>query len=311
MRLARLALLCGLLVGPSSNSFGQSLAERLGYPRDAKLLIVNEDDLGMTHSVDVASLEALDTGAIRSASIMVPCPWLSEVVAYARAHPDADLGLHLTLTNEWTAYRWRPLLSRQQAPSLFNSDGNMYQTEQDAAAHITPPDAEAEVRAQIARARAVGIRPTHLDTHMGVMFGNPALFEVLLKVARENGLPARLAKDFLQHSPALAALIQPSDVVIDRRVTIDPSVPAAQWTDFYANAIRNLKPGVTEMIVHLAHDDTEMRSATDGLANWGAAWRQRDFDFFTGATFKQLLEENGVTVITWREVGKLVVKSGR
>lgn len=308
MRLSRLALAFALFASPSPVAFGQtskSLAERLGYPRDAKLLIVNGDDLGMTHSIDAASIKALETGAIRSASIMVPCPWLSEVAAYARAHPDADLGLHLTLTSEWTAYRWRPLLSRAQAPSLFTGDGNMYQTEGDAAAHIDPREAEAEVRAQIERARAVGIRPTHLDTHMGVMFGNRALFEVLLRVARENGLPARVARDFLQHSPSLAELIQPSDVVIDRRVSIEASLPAARWTEFYTDAIKNLKPGVTEMIVHLAYDDTEMRAATDGIANWGAAWRQRDFDFFASAAFKRLVKENGVTIVTWREIGKL------
>ena len=304
-----------LIAALSSNALAQSsgadktLAERLGYPRDAKLLIVNDDDLGMTHSVNAAAITALNAGAIRSGSIMIPCPWVSEIATYARAHPDGDLGLHLTLTSEWPPYRWGPLLSRDRAPSLTDRNGYLYQSAEEAIAHVDPRDAELEVRAQIERARTLGIHPTHLDTHMGVMFGSPALFEVLLTVARENALPARVAKDFLVSRPALAALILPSDVVIDRRVSIEAGLAPARWLEFYTKAIRALRPGVTEMIVHLAHDDEEMRAATVGHPDWGAAWRQRDFDFFMSPTFKRLVRENGVTLVTWREIGKLVVNA--
>ncbi|HUP50477.1 MAG TPA: ChbG/HpnK family deacetylase, partial [Thermoanaerobaculia bacterium] len=118
-----------------------TLQERLGHPRDAKLLIVHADDLGMAHSVNAASFRALETGLVNSASIMVPCPWLPEVAAYARRNPGADLGIHLTLTSEWTSFRWGPLLGANRVPSLLDGSGYLYLTESEAAAKIDPAEA--------------------------------------------------------------------------------------------------------------------------------------------------------------------------
>jgi hypothetical protein len=142
----------------------QSVAERLGYPRDAKLLIVHADDLGMAHSVNAATIKAFETGLVNSGSIMVPCPWLSEIATYARANPQADLGLHLTLTSEWTSFRWGPVSSRDRVSSLLDKDGYFHLTESDAAAKADPKQVEMEITAQIEKARALGIQPTHLDS---------------------------------------------------------------------------------------------------------------------------------------------------
>ena len=262
-----------------------------------KFLIVHADDLGMAHSVNAASIAALETGLVTSASIMVPCPWFPEIAAYAREHPAADLGLHLTLTSEWHSFRWRPLLGLS---SLVDSSGYLYATESDAAAHIDPRQAEAEIRTQIARARAAGIRPTHLDSHMGTLYQNKALFEVLLRVAREEKIPARISRAHAA-APFRAALLRRDDIVIDRIISIGADVPPERWTEWYTDAIRKIEPGVTEIIVHLAHDDAEMRAITAGHPHWGAAWRQRDFDFFTSDEFRRLLRENDIHLITWRE----------
>src|SRR5215831_14435775 len=117
MRLSVLPVL--LLLSSLASAQSKTVAERLGYPHDSKLLIIHADDLAVAHSEDTASFDALDRHAATSASIMVPCPWLTEVAAYAQAHPDADLGLHLTLTAEWTTYRWGPVESKDKVPSLL------------------------------------------------------------------------------------------------------------------------------------------------------------------------------------------------
>src|SRR3954469_10710580 len=123
-----------VLVASTLQSQTRTVAERLGYPANSKLLIIHADDLGAAHSADAASFDALDKGAITSASIMMPTPWVTEVAAYARSHPNADLGLHLTLTSEWHTYRWAGVASTDKVPSLLDSAG-------------TFPDDEARVAA--------------------------------------------------------------------------------------------------------------------------------------------------------------------
>jgi predicted glycoside hydrolase/deacetylase ChbG (UPF0249 family) len=284
----------------------KTIAERLGYPRDAKLLIVHGDDLGMAHSVNAATIKAFETGLVNSGSIMVPCPWLSEIAAFARANPQADLGLHLTLTSEWTSFRWGPVSSRDRVSSLLDKDGYFRLTESEAAAQADPKQVEMEITAQIERARALGIQPTHLDSHMGTLYQNKALFEVFLRVARSQKLPVRVAKAWFTRADFLASTLTPEDVYIDRVLDINPSVAPQDWAGFYSDALRKLEPGVTEVVIHLAYDDAEMRAATFNHPNWGAAWRQRDFEFFTSDAFRKVLQENQIKLITWREIGKLI-----
>lgn len=284
----------------------KTIAERLGYPRDAKLLIVHADDLGMTHSVNVATIKAFETGLVNSGSIMIPCPWLPEIAVYARANPQADLGLHLTLTSEWTSFRWGPVSSRDRVASLLAKDGYFYLTESEAAAAADPKQVELEITAQIERARALGIQPTHLDSHMGTLYQSKALFEVFLRVARANKLPVRVAKAWAGRADYLSLALQPDDVYIDRVLDINPQVAPQDWSRFYTDALKKLEPGVTEVIIHLAHDDAEMQGVTVNHPDWGAAWRQRDFEYFTSDAFRKVLQENQIKLITWRELGKLI-----
>ena len=297
-----------LLLTSAAHAQDRTLAERLGYPRDAKLIIVHADDLGMAHSVDLATIKAFQSGLVNSGSIMVPCPWLPEIAAYARDNPQADLGLHLTLTSEWTQLRWGPVSGKDRVASLVDPNGYFRLTETEAAKYADPKEVEMEIRAQIERARSLGIVPTHLDSHMGTLYQNKALFDVFMRVAREQKLPVRVAKSWFTRADFLAESLSGNDVFIDRVLDINPSVAPQDWAKFYSDALRQLEPGVTEIVIHLAYDDAEMRGATSDHPNWGAAWRQRDFDFFTSDAFRKVLADNNIKLITWREIGKLIAK---
>ncbi len=286
-----------------------SLAERLEYPSDARLLLVHMDDIGVTHSVNQASIDAFETGRVPSGSIMVPCPWFPEIAAYARDHPDFDLGLHLTLTSEWKHYRWGPVLPAGQVPTLLDSLGFLYASEAEAARQMDPREAEAEIRAQVERALAFGVQPTHLDSHMGTLFQTPELFEAYLRVGRHYQIPVFVPGGaLLQQAPQLMALLTPEDIVIDHFAMVAPQVPAEEWDAFYTNLLENLQPGVTEIIIHAALDDAEMRAVTIDHPDYGTAWRQRDLDFFVSDAFEQLLEQHEIHLITWREIGQLLRK---
>src|SRR4051794_14717489 len=190
MRLIASAIAIMLLVSQNTaQAQGKNTAERLGYPRDSKLLIIHADDLAVAHSEDAASFDALDKRAATSASIMVPCPWLTEVAEYAKAHPDADLGLHLTLTSEWATYRWGSAAPRDQVPTLHDADGTLPKDTRTVATRAKLDEVEKELRAQIDRAYAIGIKPTHVDSHMGALFNTPELMATYVKVARSYKLP--------------------------------------------------------------------------------------------------------------------------
>ncbi len=298
-----IALLFVVAIGLEAQT--KTVAERLGYPGDAKLLIVHADDLAVAHSVNAASFDALDKGAVTSASIMVPCPWLTEVGTYARNHPDADLGLHLTLTSEWKIYRWGPVESKDKVPSLLDPAGYLWSEVAPATRNIKPEEAEREIRSQIEHAIAAGIHPTHLDTHMGTLIATPELFAVFAKIAHEYNLPFLAPRQLAERGPLHSALSE-KDFLLDSVVMANPSVRAEAWKDFYSDAIKNLKPGLTEMIVHLGHDDAELQAVMVDHPDYGSAWRQRDYDFVTSAEFRNVLRENSVILVKWKDLQKLL-----
>lgn len=305
MRLPAVVVLLALLVTASLRAQTKTVAERLGYPADAKLLIVHADDLAVAHSVDAASFDALNKNAVTSASIMVPCPWLNEVAAYAKDHPAADLGLHLTLTSEWKIFRWGPVEAKNKVTSLLDSSGYLWPETAQAASNLKPEEAEREIRAQIERAITLGIQPTHLDSHMGVLFSKPELFAVYVKLAHEYKLPFLAVR--IPNAPAqLLSILSEKDFILDSVVMANPTVHSNEWRDFYVNAVKNLKPGLTEMIVHLGHDDAELQSVALDHPDYGSAWRQRDYDFVTSPEFKKALEENHIVLVKWKDLKKLV-----
>lgn len=297
-----------LVVGSVLSAFlasAQNLADQLGFPAGTKLIIVHADDLGETHAVDAAAMKALEAGTINSASLMVPCPWFPEMADYAKSHPEADLGLHLTLTSERVYYRWGPAASIDKVPSLVDQNGYFHH-DWEAHEQINAKEVATELRAQVERALAMGVHPTHLDSHQyRLIVGGKELFDAMLRVAHDYNLPIFVTRDWFAEHPYLQSSLGPADIVLDHTVTIEPEVPPEKWAEFYVNALKNLKPGVTEFVIHPGFDDEELRAATRERATWGAAWRQRDYDFFTSQQFRDMLAQQNIKTITWRELARL------
>ena len=296
-----------LLVTPAGVQAQQTLAEKLGYPPDAKLLIVHADDIGVARSVNVAVERAFASGAITSGSVMVPCPWFPDFAAYYREHPGLDVGIHITLTAEWEYYKWGGISPADSITSLLDGYGHFYPTVEAAAAHAVPAEVEREVRAQIQRAMALGIKPTHLDTHMGTMFATPAIVAIYLKLGREYHLPLLIPRYWLDSVPeGRRGAIAADYVLLDGLYMMEHPDSTKSWAQQYEEMIAAMKPGLNQLIVHLAVDDDEMRAVTVNHPDYGAAWRQRDLDFVTSQEFKDMLHAHGITLVSWDQIRKVM-----
>jgi hypothetical protein len=168
----------------------------LGYPADAKLLIIHADDLGMCHSVNAAIFKALDEQTISSASAMVPCPGFGEAAEYAKRNPGRDLGIHLTLTSEWEKYRWGPVLGSQSCASLIDESGYFFGSTKNGKREIG--EVRKELSAQVEQAVRAGLAPSHLDSHMLFPLENRDLAKAYIELGRHYEVP------FLMRPPELA-----------------------------------------------------------------------------------------------------------
>jgi len=286
---------------------GPTVAERLGYPSGSRLVIINADDVGFCRSATAAAIAAYDRHAITSSSVMVPCPGFAEFAGWARGRSDLDIGIHLTFVSERPALRWGPVLPASEVPSLVDA-GGYFPIQWTPARHPRPSEVEAEIRAQVARARAHGIVPTHLDSHQHFLqFQGPELFATLVRVAREQHLPFRVAPSWYRLHPYLRRSRFQDTVVLNRRIEIRPGLARDDaWTEWYVGQIRALPPGLAEILVHPGYDDEELRRITQDNPAWGAAWRQRDLDAVLSPAFARALEELGAVRITWQRLGSLI-----
>jgi predicted glycoside hydrolase/deacetylase ChbG (UPF0249 family) len=282
-----------------------SVQERLGYRADARLLVVHADDLGMAHSVNRATFAALEAGWISSASLMVPCPWFPEAAHFAESHPEADIGVHLALNSEWTGYRWGPVSPASEVPSLLDAAGYLPLLETTPAAQARPEEVERELRAQVQRARAAGVRVTHLDSHMAALFESRELLDVYRRLGKELDLPILLEREGERGGSASAwGQGASGEALLDRVVSLAPGVPPGEWLAAYRRLLAPLPPGVYQVIVHLAYDDEEMRGAAGEHVDWGAAWRQSDFDLVRSPAFAAFLEREGFVRVSWRDLDR-------
>jgi predicted glycoside hydrolase/deacetylase ChbG (UPF0249 family) len=272
-----------------------SLVEDLGYPADAKLLIINCDDLGFCHASNTGVYSALREGVATSASLMVPCPWARGA---AVAYRGEDVGVHLTLNSEFDLYRWGPIT---HAPSLLDGDGGFPRTVIDVWDHADLDEVRRECRAQIERAVLWGFDVSHLDSHMGTVQIKSEFFDVYLDMAIEFALPLRLSgagTEGLIGFPfrslaAEAGVVFPDELVF---------VPGVGSRSSLLDALPTLSPGVTEVYLHPAVDSPELRAMAP---DWEG--RVDDHDLLVnGSTLRDALEAAGITLIGYRELRTLM-----
>ncbi len=296
------------MVLSSSTILGQkSLAEKLGYPSDAKLLIIHADDVGVSHSENRGSLSAMKNGVVNSASIMMPCPWVTEIATYLKKNPTADFGLHLTLTSEWETMKWSPVASKNHVKSLINTNGFFYSGCADFQKNAKIEEVEIELRAQIEQAIKMGIRPTHLDSHMGCLFYDEKLLNLYLKLGSEYKIPVLIDKaTYKTASKETKALITNKELLLENIMTANPSDFESGMANYYEKMLTTLSPGVQTILIHTAFNNAEMQALTINHPHWGAKWRQDDYDFFTSERCKKLLRKHKIKLITWREIQKVI-----
>ncbi len=270
----------------------------------------------MAHSIDRASLEALEKGWVTSAGILVPGPWFPEVLKWARNHPNADLGIRLDLNSDWSSYRWRPVSSLQRGSGLTDAGGYLPSTELYVAQHGRPEEIEGEVRAQIEMAKRGGISISHLDNHMRTMLLTPALFQAYWKMGREYGIPITLPNQLLHlrgvatQKPSIYTFggvdIDLASLPVDRVLEIMPGLTQKDWLSAYEKTLEATPPGVYLLSVHLGYNDDELQAMTWDHPNWGAQWRQNDLDVVGSAEFQKFLKDQKFILVNWKDLSKAI-----
>ncbi len=288
----------------------QTWAEKLGYPEGKKVLILHMDDLGMCPEANAAAERYFDNGDLTSGAVMMPCPNAEDFIEWAKEHPDADVGLHLTLTSEWKTYRWPPVADVEKVPGLVDPDGKMWPEVPDVVRHATAEEVETEIRAQIEKCLALGYRPNHIDTHMGTLYGSPAYAQAFFKVAEEYNIPANaidmsdkevVDKFKSQGYPINDDMIALAEAYRLPKLDNFGSVPKGstyeEKRDNFFGLVKSLKPGLTEIIFHPSVESENLKSITN-------SWQQRVWEaqMFSDPVVKAFLKEEGIIQTNWKEI---------
>ena len=304
MKKLLILLAASLLTINGNGQEKKNLAELLGYPKESKLLIIHADDMGLSNSVNRATIKAFDEKGITSGSIMMPCPWADDICFFLKDRTGYDVGIHLTMTAEWKLYKWGGLTSSDQIPSLLDRNGYFYATVEDLGRVAKGEEAMKELKGQIDRAIALGVKPTHIDTHMGSVLANPELVQVYLMLAETYRLPILFPRSYLGSLPAeVSKMLGEKIYLLDNMFMLDPSMLSnSSWMETYKKGVQSLKPGLNQIIVHLGYDNEEMRAICTGHEDFGSAWRQHDLDLVNSKEFKDLLKENNIILIGWAQI---------
>ncbi|WP_093829645.1 polysaccharide deacetylase family protein [Spirosoma endophyticum] len=299
----------------------ETYAEKLGFPKGKKVVIFHVDDAGMSYDSNIGTINAIDKGIANSTSIMMPCGWVPQFFDYVKKHPTVDAGVHLTLTSEWTNYRWFPLVGKDKAPGLYDEQGAFWHTVEQVVQHASADEVSAEIRAQLARYRSFGVQPTHMDSHMGTLF-EPKFLMSYVKLAIEEKIP------ILFPGGHASLIIKANNVPADRQQLIkqvgkqlwDAGLPVLDdldgsitshnlpagtsddalqtfKTQKFIELLNSAKPGLTYIIMHC----TAPTPTFDQISSSGQS-RKGDMLGMMDPTLKTFVEKEGIIVTTWREL---------
>lgn len=306
-RLAALALVLAC-----SPTWGQSIRTNevaSAQPPSKRQLIVHIDDAGMCHAANVATIKSLESGASSSASVMMPCGWVGEFADFARKNPQYCYGVHFTLNAEFSSYRWAPVAGRNRVPSLVDDQGFMWASKDKAVEHMKAEEVEIELRAQIELAQQMGIPISHFDTHIGTVLARPDLVAIYIKLAYEYDKPVlwlrKLDEEQRRGYPDLAAAAERVVAEMNRRKlpVLDSLLQfyggddLAQREQIYRDALKNLQPGVTQLIIHSAVDGQELAAITSSHLR-----RNQDFELFSPPAMKHWIEDQGIELTNWKRL---------
>ena len=318
-------ILIVFLAGFSINIQAQNetYAEKLGFPKGAKVIIMHVDDVGMSYDSNLGAIKAVEEGVATSMSVMMPCAWVPGFVHYLKNHPQIDAGLHLTLTSEWKDYRWGPLSGKPTVPNLVDAEGAMWRSVEETAKHASADEIEKEIRSQLERARAMGFEPTHMDSHMGTLFARQDYLERYFKVGIENKIPVMFPGGhdtmILRDGAAGLTLEQAQKIgkmlwnaglpvlddlhnisygwTMDKVKNPDEKTLQKYKTQKYIESFKDLQAGVTMVIMHC----TSPTEVFEHISDSGNT-RRGDMLAMIDPVLKKYIQDNGIILTTWREL---------
>ena len=289
---------------------GKNWAEKLGFPTGKKVLLLHIDDAGMCPEANEATQNYIGKGFLHSAAVMMPCPNAKAMIEWAKGHPAEDIGLHLTLTSEWSHYRWGPVSDPSKVPGLIDPDGKLWHEVPDVARHASAAEVETEIRAQIEKSIALGYRPSHIDTHMGTLYGTPGYVKAFFKVAQEYHIPANVidltypevAEKFKQqgypvNDEVIKSVTDYNMPRLDNFTSVGPGKTYQEKRENFFKLVESLREGLTEIIFHPSAPTENMKTIT-------GTWQQRGWEgeLFADPVVIRFFKDKGIIITNWKEI---------
>ena len=292
-------------------------AEKLGFPKGKKVIMLHADDIGMCEEANIAAINYLKTKKIQSAAIMMPCEYAPEMIEWAKKNPKEDIGLHLTLTSEWKTYRWGPVAAKETVAGLIDPDEKLWRDVPGVVTHASAAEVEQEIRAQIEKSIQMGYRPDHIDTHMGTLYAHADYIRAFFKVAEEYNIPANVIDvsdpEVLEGFRKMGYPITDEVVKMIERYSLPKldfftSAPEGstyeQKIENFKKLVASFKPGLTEIIFHPSVETENLKTITN-------SWQQRVWEakMFSDPQLTDFFKKEGIVFTNWNDLMKRHAKA--